>query len=90
LHSGSGGKKADILKARMLLTGRANLAEDFLDHMEQSVTVYENLAKLTSRTYRNANDLMGRHWNNEGLAEFRKDLTDQCAWLKTFVLSHPR
>ena len=82
--------EAAILKARMLITGRANLADAFLAHMEQSVTVYENLAELTSRTYRNANDLMGRHWKNEGLAEFRKDLTDQRTWLETFVLSHPR
>jgi hypothetical protein len=75
---------AAILKARMAHTGRADLAESFREHMEQSVAVYEKLAELTGRTYRNANDLMGRHWNREGLAEFRNDLAAQLAWLNGF------
>ncbi len=75
---------AAILKARMTHTGQAHLVELFRDHVEQSVTVYEELAELTGRTYRNANDLMGRHWNREGLAEFRNDLAAQLAWLEGF------
>ncbi len=76
--------QAAILKARMTHTGRADLAEPFREHMERSVAVYEKLAELTGRTYRNANDLMGRHWNREGLAEFRNDLAAQLAWLEGF------
>ncbi|NQU21026.1 MAG: hypothetical protein HQ567_07055, partial [Candidatus Nealsonbacteria bacterium] len=72
---------AAVLKARMLHTGARVLGEAFLRHMQQSVAVYEALAQLTDRTYRNANDLMGRHWKREGLAEFRKDLETQRAWL---------
>ncbi|MBL7133998.1 MAG: hypothetical protein ISS78_07870, partial [Phycisphaerae bacterium] len=75
---------AAILKARMLRTRDAALARAFLRHMEQSVAVYEDLAQLTDLTYRNANDLMGRHWKREGLAEFRKDLATQRAWLAAF------
>ncbi len=76
--------RAAILKARMTHTGRADLVEPFREHMEQSVAVYEELAELTGRTYRNANDLMGRHWNREGLAEFRNDLATQLEWLEGF------
>jgi len=72
---------AAILKARMLHTNDAAFGEAFLRHMEQSVKVYEELAQLTDRTYRNANDLMGRHWKREGVAEFSKDLATQRAWL---------
>lgn len=82
--------QAAILKARMLTTGHADHSEAFLGHMEQSVSVYEKLAELTNLTYRNANDLMGRHWKNEGLAEFRKDLVDQHNWLKEFMLANPK
>ncbi len=76
--------QAAILKARMAHTGRADLAEPFREHMERSVAAYERLAELTARTYRNANDLMGRHWSREGLAEFRNDLAAQVAWLEDF------
>lgn len=72
---------AAILKARMLRAGDANLGDEFLRHMQESVAVYEELAQLTDRTYRNANDLMGRHWRREGLTEFRNDLAAQRAWL---------
>lgn len=75
---------AAILKARMLRAGDAELGSEFLRHMEQSVEVYEDLAQLTDRTYRNANDLMGRHWKREGLTEFREDLATQRAWLAAF------
>ena len=75
---------AAILKARMLHDPHAGPGDEFLRHMEQSVEAYEDLAKLTDQTYRNANDLMGRHWKREGLAEFRKDLTTQRAWLAKF------
>jgi len=72
---------AAILKARMLRASDADLGSEFLQHMEPSVEVYEDLAQLTDRTYRNANDLMGRHWKREGLTEFRNDLVTQRAWL---------
>ena len=75
---------AAILKARMLRASDADLGSEFLRHMQQSVEVYENLAQLTDRTYRNANDLMGRHWKQEGLTEFRNDLVTQRAWLAAF------
>ena len=75
---------AAILKARMLQAADAKSGGEFIRRMEQSVKVYEDLAKLTGQTYRNANDLMGRHWKREGLAEFRKDLTAQRAWLAGF------
>jgi hypothetical protein len=75
---------AAILKARMLRSSDAALAEAFLRHMQQSVEVYQDLAQLTDRTYRNANDLMGRHWKREGLTEFRNDLATQRAWLARF------
>jgi len=75
---------AAIFKARMLRASDADLGSKFLRHMEQSVAVYEDLAQLTDRTYRNANDLMGRHWKSEGLTEFRKDLATQRAWLARF------
>jgi hypothetical protein len=65
----------------MLRAGDADLGSEFLRHMQQSVEVYEDLAQLTDRTYRNANDLMGRHWKREGLPEFRNDLARQRAWL---------
>jgi hypothetical protein len=45
---------AATLKARMLHAGHADLSSEFIKHMEQSVEVYENLAQLTDRTYRNA------------------------------------
>ena len=76
--------RAAILKARLLQNGKADLGEAFLKHLEQSVAVYEKLAELTSRTYRHGNDLMGRHWNKEGLAEFRQDLAAQRKWLEAF------
>ncbi len=75
---------AAILKARMLHAANADAGGEFLRHVEQSVEVYEDLAKLTDQTYRNANDLMGRHWKREGLAEFRKDRAAQRAWLTKF------
>ncbi len=75
---------AATLKARMLHAGQADLSNVFEKHMQQSVKIYENLAQLTDRTYRNANDLMGRHWKREGLAEFRKDMATQTAWLAAF------
>jgi hypothetical protein len=75
---------AAILKARMLRAGSAGLESHFLRHMEQSCEVYKDLAQLTDRTYRNANDLMGRHWKREGLSEFRNDLATQRAWLAAF------
>lgn len=75
---------AAILKARMVHTRNADQADEFLRLMEQSVKQYESLASVTDEAYRNANDLMGRHWKREGLAEFRKDLADQKAWLKKF------
>jgi hypothetical protein len=75
---------AAIGKARMLQTGHADLGSAFIRDMEQSVQLYEKLAKLTDRTYRNANDLMGRHWKREGLNEFKKDLATQKKWLKGF------
>jgi hypothetical protein len=74
---------AAILKARMLQAANADQASEFLRHMEQSVEVYEDLARLTDQTYRNSNDLMGRHWKREGLDEFRQDLTAQKNWLDT-------
>jgi len=61
------------------------MAELFIDHLEKAVAVYEDLAALTDQTYRNANDLMGRHWKREGLAEFRKDLSDQQVWIKALT-----
>ena len=77
---------AALLKEQMILKGsRKDLADQFMAQMEQSVKVYEELAALTDRTYRNANDLMGRHWKNEGIAEFRKDLADQKEWLAMFM-----
>ena len=75
---------AAILKARMLQAAKADSGGELLRHVEQSVEVYEDLAKLTDQTYRNANDLMGRHWKREGLAEFRKDRAAQRAWLTKF------
>lgn len=78
---------AAIGKARMLQASRANLGSAFMKDMEQSVQIYEELAKLTDRTYRNANDLMGRHWKREGLAEFRSDLARQQNWLAGFRTS---
>jgi hypothetical protein len=80
---------AAILKARMLQVANADQADEFLRHMEQSVEVYEELASLTDQTYRNSNDLMGRHWKREGLDEFRQDLTVQQKWLETFRLTGP-
>ena len=68
----------------MLRASDADLGSEFLRHMQQSVEVYEDLAQLTDRTYRNANDLMGRHWKREGLTEFRNDLATQRAWLAAF------
>ena len=79
---------AAILKARMLRKTDAGLGKEFLQHMQQSVEVYENLAQLTDRTYRNANDLMGRHWKREGLNEFRNDLKKQRNWLNKFRKQH--
>jgi hypothetical protein len=67
----------------MLQAANADQASEFLRHMEQSVEVYEDLARLTDQTYRNSNDLMGRHWKREGLDEFRQDLTAQKNWLDT-------
>jgi hypothetical protein len=71
----------------MLRDSDAELGGEFLKHMEQSVEVYKELAQLTDRTYRNANDLMGRHWKREGLAEFRSDLAGQQKWLAGFRAS---
>jgi hypothetical protein len=77
--------QAAIIKARILYTGQTDMAELFIDHLEKAVAVYEDLAALTDQTYRNANDLMGRHWKREGLAEFRKDLSDQQVWIKALT-----
>jgi hypothetical protein len=76
--------QAAILKVRMLRTSDTGLAREFQEQMEQSVVVYEKLAKLTDATYRHGNDLMRRHWKREGLAEFRDDLAFQMAWLDDF------
>ncbi len=74
---------AAILKARMLLSGSADKAGDFLREMEASVKVYEKLAELTDGTYHFANGYRQYRWSNAGIAEFRKDLTDQRAWLES-------
>lgn len=78
--------QAAILKARMVETRNTDLAAEFQKHMDQSVAVYEELARLTSRTYRNGNELMGSHWNKQGLAEFQKDQAAQQQWLKEFTI----
>jgi len=75
---------AAIFKARMLLSNKADKADEFMREMEASVTVYEQLAALTDDTYHFANGLYGRHWSREGIGEFRNDLQKQQEWLKKF------
>jgi len=77
-------EKASIAKARMLLSGSADMADEFLREMEASVKVYEKLADLTQRTYLHGNDLQKSHWKDSGLKEFRSDLAKQRDWLDKF------
>jgi hypothetical protein len=78
-------EQAAILKARMLITSDSKLAEQFLEHMEQSVVSYQKLAALTTTTYLHGNDLMKTHWKDSGLKEFKNDLAAQKKWLKDFT-----
>lgn len=77
-------ENAAILKARMLLSKKADKADEFLREMEGSVKVYKKLAKLTKKTYHFANGLLQYHWSAEGIREFYDDLDAQQKWLKAF------
>ena len=77
-------EQAAILKARMLINPNSGYEEQFLYHMEQSVKIYEELAEFTSGTYLHGNDLMGSHWKDAGLKEFKDDLQIQREWLNEF------
>ena len=79
---------AAILKAKMLLSGSRDQAKAFIHEMESSVAVYEKLAALTDTTYLIANGLRGYRWSRQGIAEFRKDLKAQQAWLGGEYLEH--
>lgn len=78
---------AAILKARMLLSGSLNKAEEFMGEMEASVQVYEQLAALTDETYHYANGLHQYHWSKQGIAQWRNDLALQKEWLEKFKVS---
>ena len=78
---------AAILKARMLISSKTDLADSFLEQMAQSVASYRKLAELTNDTYLHGNDLFKEHWRKQGIGEFKKDLQTQRAWLKKFTNS---
>jgi hypothetical protein len=81
---------AALVKGQMLASGDRGLAKSFIQHMENSVAVYEKLAELTSRTYLSGNDLWPwKHWKKEGIAEFKADLQAQTTWLNTFLVTPP-
>ena len=76
---------AAILKARMLLSRKADKADALLRELEQSVAVYEQLCKLTDGTYHWGNDLrQDQRWSKQGIGEFRKDLEDHKMWISGF------
>jgi hypothetical protein len=78
-------ENAAILKARMLLSGNAGMAPEFLNEMEASVTVYEELAMVADAAYLFANGLRRYTWSKDGLNEFRDDLILQQEWVKGFL-----
>jgi len=77
-------EQAALLKARMLINPNTGYEEQFLYHMEQSVKIYEELAEFTSGTYLHGNDLMGSHWKDVGLEEFKDDLQMQREWIDEY------
>jgi hypothetical protein len=83
---------AAILKARMQLNPEkaATHTPAFLEQMEGSVRVYQQLVELTQRTYyrgdrepgSNSSWSVGPHWT-ESLVEFENDLYTQREWIET-------
>jgi len=78
-------ENAAILKARMLIRNRPDLADEFIKEMEASVAVYEKLVELTTGTYLYCHELYGRHWSNEGIGAFKGDLAKQTQWIANFI-----
>jgi len=76
---------AAILKARMIISGKTDLADAFLKRMEQSVASYRKLAELTKDTYLHGNDLRRDHWRDRGIGEFKSDLSTQRKWAEKFL-----
>lgn len=78
-------ENAAIFKARMLMRNKPDFADEFIKEMEASVAVYEKLVELTTGTYLYCHELYGRHWSNEGIGAFKKDLERQKAWMDPFI-----
>lgn len=81
-------ENAAILKAQMLLSGKADKAVDFLNEMEASLKVYKELASIADNAYLFANGLRQYHWSEDGIEEFQTDLQTQGDWLKEFANKH--
>ena len=78
-------ENAAILKARMLIRNRPDFADEFIKEMEASIAVYKKLVELTTGTYLYSHELYGRHWSNEGIGEFKRDLESQKKWIANFI-----
>jgi hypothetical protein len=73
---------AAMNKALYLETGEKCYADVLLKHMDDSVTVYEELVEITNRTYVNASDMLMRlNWKQTGLNSFRSDRDMQKAFI---------
>ncbi|MBE7559303.1 hypothetical protein HS125_10270 [bacterium] len=69
---------AALHKALWQETGSEENKRVFLQYLEQSIPVYEQLVALTDRTYVNPTDMVMRlNWNPYGLSHFRRDLEMQ-------------
>ena len=78
-------ENAAILKARMLIRNKPDLADEFIKEMESSVAVYKQLVELTKGTYLYGHEFNGRHWSNEGIGAFEGDLAKQKKWIAHFI-----
>jgi hypothetical protein len=74
---------AAVEKRKFQLTKKEKHKEKCLKHLEDAVSVYEQLVDLTDKTYVNATDMVLRlNWHN-GLAYFKSDLEKQKEILST-------
>ncbi len=65
-------------KALWEATGKDQYKAEFMQQMEASIPVYEQLVALTDKTYVNPTDMvMWLNWHEYGLSNFQRDLTLQ-------------
>ena len=75
---------AALHKRLLQLTHESKHERAFVEHMEGSILVYEELVELTDRTYINATDMVMRLNWHDGLEHFQADAEDQRKFLRNY------